>query len=251
MKEKIKLVTVAELYQEATSKAEPLLSRYTAPFWAPYLAQNAMYDRTFLNMYRTFKYTYTGETETDTLTEFTESVKAVLLLNNKKYVELLRMENIDDELYNILDNYDVTETLTRDTTNDSTENVGERKDSTEYGAQSSDTMQSMPTITTTRENTVSAFDSDEYSPREKAIETTDSYAIDTQRTDESHTDNMTSGAQENKTAGKGHEEYELKRKGNIGVMTQSDVLLKHLELWTPWSYYKMIWQDIADVLLYV
>ena len=251
MKEKIKLVTVQEIYKQAQSKQEPLLSRCSSSFWLPYLSQYEIYDKTFLNMYRTFKYAYYGESGTDEYTEFAESVKSVLLMYNKKYEELLRMENIDDELYNILDNYDVTETLTRDTKNDSTENIGERNDSTVYGTQSSDTTQSMPTITTSRENTVSAFDADEYSPREKTTETTDSYAIDTQRTDESHTDSTTSGAQENKTAGKGHEEYELKRKGNIGVMTQSDVLLKHLELWTPWSYYKMIWQDIADVLLYV
>ena len=283
------IVRVSEMYNSAKSAGEPLLSRYSAPFWAGYLAKFADYDRLFKNYFDSFKYFADGKNVPvdSARAEFTADVKSILLANNKRYDELFRLENLDDEVYNILDNYDLTETMERLTGNQRTENIGAREDSdstkhtgtntvdnngntsTEYGEQSIDEMRSNPDITTTRENTVSAFDSDEYSPREKSTETIGSHAIDTVTTQDAHTDKTTNtntetetrnlsedrtykaGAQENSVNDNGSENYNLRRKGNIGVMTQSDVLMKHLELWDAYSFYQKIFTDIVNILLYV
>ena len=363
------MLRVSELAQEAKSKQEPLLSRYNAAFWQPYLLNFSSLDRLFESMYRSFKYfVYKKNVSVaDALPEFTEDVKALLFANTKKYNEMFRLENLDDEVYNILDNYDLTETMSKVTGNKRTENIGAREDSdtltmtgtnthainetatneqtgnvdmkhsgtdtsektgtetdaltgtdkttvtetitNNYGAVASDSTTNNPDITTTRENTVSAFDETDYSPREKSTETVNKHAIDTMTNTDEHTDtastersenlehdttdtktynvtdtntkdltdtetrNLTdkntvestdtetrdttdnraikTGAQENNTSDEGSENYNLRRKGNIGVMTQSDVLMKHLELWDSYAFYQKIFADIADLLLYV
>lgn len=280
---------IYQLAEQATIEGEPLLSRYSGAFWIPYLADNQTYDRLFTRLYESFKYRVRGKSLTvaTMFSQFRNDVKSILAANSKKYNELFRLENLDDDVYNILDNYDLTETMERITGNQRTENIGSREDSdstkhtgtntvdnngntsAEYGEQSIDEMQSNPDITTTRENTVSAFDSDEYSPREKNTETIGNHAIDTVTTQDAHTDKTTitntetetrnlsedrtykTGAQENSVNDNGSENYNLRRRGNIGVMTQSDVLLKHLELWDSYTFYQKIFADIADVLLYV
>lgn len=283
------MVRVSEMFREAQSKQEPLLSRYSGKFWIPYLANYNDLDRLFKNYYSSFKYFADGKNITveNATQEFTADVKSILLANAKKYEELFRLENLNDEVYNILDNYDLTETMERLTGNTRTENIGEREDtdstkhsgtntvdtsgneSTEYGEQHIDEMRSNPDITTTRENTVSAYDSDEYMPREKSTETIGSHAIDTATTQDAHTDTTAStgketetrdlsedttrktGAQKNDISDSGSENYNLRRKGNIGVMTQSDVLQKHLELWNSYEFYQKIFSDIVNILLYV
>ncbi len=362
-------VQVYKLAEQAINENEPLLSRYSGAFWMPYLADSQTYDRLFARLYESFKYRVRGKSLTvaTMFTQFRTDVKSILAANSKKYNELFRLENLDDEVYNILDNYDLTETMERLTGNTRTENIGAREDSdtltmtgtntytvnetatneqtgsvnlehngnessektgTEtnsitgtdktasnnsvtntYGVISSDTTVNNPDVTTTRENTVSAFDASDYSPREKTTETVNKHAIDTVTNTDEHIDTSTNegsetithdttdtktynltdtntrdltdtetrnltdkntvettdtenrdstdsraiktGAQENDIKDSGTENYNLRRKGNIGVMTQSDVLMKHLELWDGYSFYQKIFTDIADVLLYV
>ena len=282
-------VQVYQLAEQAITEGEPLLSRYSGVFWMPYLADNQTYDRLFTRLYESFKYRVRGKslTATTMFTQFRADVKAILAANNKKYNELFRLEKLDDEVYNILDNYDLTETMSKTTGNTRNENIGERNDSdtlkmtgtdtfksdgtdtNTIGETNSDNTVSNPDVTTTRENTVSAFDAEDYSPREKNTETVGSYTVDTVNHVDEHNDtlttdhtntetpdmtdsrNITTGAQKNNITDNGKEEYSLRRKGNIGVMTQSDVLMKHLELWDGYSFYQKIFADIADVLLYV
>lgn len=283
------LLRVNEIYNNAVTAQEPLLSRYSASFWIPYLNSFATYDRLFNRLYMSFKYFVPRKDVTveQGRLDFIEDVKAILTANNKKYDELFRLENLDDEVYNILDNYDMTETINRNGGNTRTENLGERKDNetismtgtnttkrdgtetTNYGEVSGDSTTNNPDITTTRENTVSAFDSSEYSPREKNTETVNKHAIDSVTHTDAHNDSVTTdatdtntrdmtdtrdsttGAQENTITDSNNETVETRRKGNIGVMTQSDVLMKHLELWDGYTFYQKIFGDIADLLLYV
>ncbi len=283
------IIRVHQIAAQAQNDKEPLLSRYSGAFWIPYLASYTDLDRIFSRMYESFKYiVHTPKLSNENMLEnFRADVKALLLTNNKKYTELFRLENLDDEVYNILDNYDLTETMNKTTGNTRNENIGERNDTdtltmtgtdtmkidgtdtNTIGETNTDTMVSNPDVTTTRENTVSAFDSDEYSPREKNTETVGSHEIDTVTHEDEHIDSLstdrtntetrdmtdsravTTGAQNNNVIDSGTEEYSLRRKGNIGVMTQSDVLAKHLELWDSYAFYQKIFADIADLLLYV
>ena len=246
----VKTIPFYQIAVQATESNKALLSDLSLPFMAKYTADYATYDRLFLNLYRTFYYYSHKDTIVDTMTDFIADVKSLLTVNQKKYDELFRLENLDDEVYNILDNYDMTETMERLTANKRTENIGERNDSTNYGEMNNTVTTNTPEITTMRKNDVSAFDEESYTPREQTTETTNNHAIDTVGQTEAHTDSTTQGAQENNITDSGNENYSLHRKGNIGVMTQSDVLLKHLELWDGYTFYQKIFADVADVLLY-
>ena len=119
-------ITVREMYKEAKRANEKLLSEYNADFWIPYTTDYQKYDRFFSQMYSSFKYL----SEEATREDFTAAVEALLMVNSKKYSELLRVNVVDDELYNILQNYDTTETMERTENNTRSETEGERKDTT-------------------------------------------------------------------------------------------------------------------------
>lgn len=246
-----KYVQFWQIAEQASKTDLALLSDFSAPFMVKYTADHTTYDRLFLNMYRTFwYYSYAQDTILERTNAFILDVKSLLTVNSKKYTELFRLENLDDAVYNILDNYDMTETMERLTGNKRIEQLGERNDSTSYGEMNNTVTTNNPEITITRKNDVSAFDDDSYSPREQTTETTNNHSIDTIGQTEAHTDTNKQGAQENNISDNGTENYNLRRKGNIGVMTQSDVLMKHLELWDAYRFYQKIFADIADTLLY-
>lgn len=281
LKIKTNSITVAEMHDISSQQQIPLLSDYNAPFWVKYTTDFRIYDKLFLRLYESFKYRSTMPTQAD----FTETVEAFLTANNKRYAELFRLEDISDEAYNILQNYDVTETMERDTSGNNTETRGAREDSdvlnmtgtnthtsdgtvqNSYGEQKSTVTTSNPNIQTTEENTVAAFDADGYSPREKNTRIQEAHSIDTLNDINAHEDNETrnltdtetrdlsdartvkTGEQINKNESSANESYQLSRKGNIGVQTQSDMLMKHLELWDSYAFYTRIFADIADAFL--
>lgn len=269
------------MYDISSQQQIPLLSDYNAPFWVKYTTDFKIYDKLFLRLYESFKYRSTMATQAD----FTETVEAFLTANSKRYAELFRLEDISDEAYNILQNYDVTEIMERDTSGNNTETRGAREDSdilnmtgtnthtsdgtvqNSYGEQKSTVTTSNPNIQTTEENTVAAFDADGYSPREKNTRIQEAHSVDTLNDINAHEDNETrnltdtetrdlsdartvkTGEQINKNESSANESYQLSRKGNIGVQTQSDMLMKHLELWDSYAFYTRIFADIADAFL--
>lgn len=281
MRIKTNSITVAEMYDISSQQQIPLLSDYNAPFWVKYTTDFKIYDKLFLRLYESFKYRSTMTTQAD----FTETVEAFLTANSKRYAELFRLEDISDEAYNILQNYDVTEIMERDTSGNNTETRGAREDSdilnmtgtnthtsdgtvqNSYGEQKSTVTTSNPNIQTTEENTVAAFDADGYSPREKNTRIQEAHSVDTLNDINAHEDNETrnltdtetrdlsdartvkTGEQINKNESSANESYQLSRKGNIGVQTQSDMLMKHLELWDSYAFYTRIFADIADAFL--
>ena len=238
------------MYKEAKQVNEKLLSEYSADFWIPYTIDYQKYDRFFSQMYSSFKYL----SEEATREDFTNAVESLLMVNSKKYSELLRVNTVDDELYNILQNYDTTETMERTENNTRSETEGERKDITnitvgaqentekettealagnertetegarqdittvKHGQQVSDTMVSNPDITSTQEKSVMAFDSDIYNNAEKITSKTDTHAIDTQVTiDEYSDENSTSkGEQNNSITDKSTHNSNISRTENTG-----------------------------------
>lgn len=238
------------MYKEAKQTNDKLLSEYSADFWIPYTIDYQKYDRFFSQMYSSFKYL----SEEATREDFTNAVESLLMVNSKKYSELLRVNTVDDELYNILQNYDTTETMERTENNTRSETEGERKDTTnitvgpqentekeitealagnertevegarqdsttvKHGQQVSDTMVSNPDITSTQEKSVMAFDSDIYNNAEKITTKTDTHAIDTQVTIDEYSDetSVSKGEQNNSVTDKSSHNSNISRTENIG-----------------------------------
>ena len=126
------MITVNDMYKDARSSNAPLLSNYEAPFWSEYVSDFSNYDRVFNRLYKSFEYFL--QEEDDSVSEcrsnFTEDVKCLLIANSKKYSELYRTYKIDDEVYSLTDNYDVTESYSGNKSTAIESKLGSRTDST-------------------------------------------------------------------------------------------------------------------------
>lgn len=223
--------TVKDMYEYSSKNTQKLLSDYNADFWANYKTNYAIYDKLFCRLYRTWFYFLQEHDETiaDITGNFTADVYAHLMLNEKKYSELYRINVVDDTKYSLLDNYDMTETMDRDTTSNNTNTYGQRSDSDSYGAQSNSTT-----------TTVSAYNSSSFQNDNQVSESIGA-----------RSDSHTKGSQEDTLNNTGTEDYELHRYGNIGVTTATDMMDKVRKFWTVWEFYEMIFRDIARELLMI
>ena len=103
-----------------------------SPFWSEYVSDFSNYDRVFNRLYKSFEYFL--QEEDDSVSEcrsnFTEDVKCLLIANSKKYSELYRTYKIDDSIYSLTDNYDVTETYSGNKLTTIESRLGGRTDNT-------------------------------------------------------------------------------------------------------------------------
>ena len=323
------MITVNDMYKDARSSNAPLLSNYEAPFWSEYVSDFSNYDRVFNRLYKSFEYFL--QEEDDSVSEcrsnFTEDVKCLLIANSKKYSELYRTYKIDDSIYSLTDNYDVTETYSgnklttiesrlgsRTDNTKSSDVIGSKTDSIEntdiIGAiNNTETMNNGAKNTNenttygaknTNENTVYGSGSSatvgEVSPMDRHMfynnnknsittsEKTDSKQItnaaftDSKQTtysnftdskiineaERTNTSNnvINSGEQNNSsnnTYTKGEqsdthnhdetESYNIRKRGNIGVQTATDMISKHNQFWNSYEFYTLIFKDICKELL--
>lgn len=225
------LKTVKDMYKYASDNSTKLLSNYSADFWGDYRTNYATYDKLFCRLFRSWFYFLQERDEdiSDIVTDFTADVYAHLLLNDKKYSELYRINVLPDDDYSLINNYDMHEDMDKDTTSNNTNTYGSREDSDGIGAQSN-----------TRTNEVAPFDSSSFNNESKV---SDSLGA--------RSDTHTKGSQEDTLNNTGTEDYALHRYGNIGVMTVTDMLRKHDEYWTMYEFYEKIFQDIARELLMI
>ena len=323
------MITVNDMYKDARSSNAPLLSNYEAPFWSEYVSDFSNYDRVFNRLYKSFEYFL--QEEDDSVSEcrsnFTEDVKCLLIANSKKYSELYRTYKIDDSIYSLTDNYDVTETYSGNklttiesrlggrTDNTKTSDViGSKTDSIEntdiIGAiNNTETMNNGAKNTNenttygaknTNENTiygsgssetvgeVSPMDSNMFYNNNKNSTTTSEKTDSKQITNAAFTDSkqttystftdsktineaertntsnnvVNSGEQNNSsnnTYTKGEqsdthnhdetESYNIRKRGNIGVQTATDMISKHNQFWNSYEFYTLIFKDICKELL--
>lgn len=223
--------TVKDMYKYSSENTQKLLSDFNADFWAAYKTNYATYDKLFCRLYRSWFYFLQEHDETiaQITTNFTADVYAHLLLNEKKYSELYRINVIDDTKYSLLDNYDMTESMDRDTTSNNTNTYGARTDGDTVGAQSN-----------TQTNTVAPFDSAVFNNDREISESLGA-----------RSDSHSKGQQEDTLNNTGTEDYTLHRYGNIGVATATDMMDKARKFWTPWQFYETIFRDIARELLMI
>ena len=249
--QKIEFVTVKQMYDFAQQNETPLLSDYTAEFWNEYLTNYSRYDRIFNRLYKGFYYFNQDANLTADVVqpEFTEDVYGLLLMNHKKYSELYRVHVVDDDTYSIIDNYDVLETkegehakvITDSHGRILTDVYGQRVSSGENitGAQSNNSTEK-----------VAPYNSENFSNENRNDislgQRTDTSSNTVNTATDTHT---TSG--EDTHEHEGSDSYELRRKGNIGVQTQSEVMKKHVDFWKGFNFYKIIFDDICRELLLI
>lgn len=323
------MITVNDMYKDARSSNAPLLSNYEAPFWSEYVSDFSNYDRVFNRLYKSFEYFL--QEEDDSVSEcrsnFTEDVKCLLIANSKKYSELYRTYKIDDSIYSLTDNYDVTETYSGNKLTTIESRLGSRTDNTETSdviGSKTDSIENTDIIgainntetmnngakntnenTTygaknTNENTVygsgssetvgevSPMDSNMFYNNNKNSTTTSEKTDSKQITNSAFTDSkqttytaftdsktineaertntsnnvINSGEQNNSsnnTYTKGEqsdthnhdetESYNIRKRGNIGVQTATDMISKHNQFWNSYEFYTLIFKDICKELL--
>ena len=323
------MITVNDMYKDARSSNAPLLSNYEAPFWSEYVSDFSNYDRVFNRLYKSFEYFL--QEEDDSVSEcrsnFTEDVKCLLIANSKKYSELYRTYKIDDSIYSLTDNYDVTETYSGNKLTTIESRLGSRTDNTKTSdviGSKTDSIENTDIIgainntetmnngvkntnenttygaKTTNENTtygsgssetvgeVSPMDSNMFYNNNKNSTTTSEKTDSKQITNSGFTDSkqtaystftdtktineaertntsnnvINSGEQNNSsnnTYTKGEqsdthnhdetESYNIRKRGNIGVQTATDMISKHNQFWNSYEFYTLIFKDICKELL--
>lgn len=123
--------TVNDMYNHTKAANTPLLSSYSAEFWADYVQNFARYDKLFRRLYKSFWYfdQLYDDSISIVTTDFTDEVYNHLLVNAKKYSELYRINVVSDEDFSIVDNYNITENMDRETGKNTTDVYGQRNDS--------------------------------------------------------------------------------------------------------------------------
>lgn len=215
--------TINDLYKYAADNNLALLSEYDAEWWEDYVTNSADYDKVFRRLYYSFMYFMQSKDETiaEVTENFIEDVANILQVHAKEFEQLYRVNELEKNAYGLTDNYDMREVMAK-TTGDT---IGSRSDSQTIGAQTSGTT-----------SKVAPYDSETFYNNNDVDVSTGA-----------RSDSQTYGSQTNS----GSENYTLTRKGNIGVMTSSDVIQKHIGLWESFNFYHYVFGVIAKELLTV
>lgn len=229
------LKTVKDMYNITSRTEVPLLSSYNADFWSEYISNYKEFDNVFKSMFKSFRFydQELEETDIEVTNNFIEVVRNWLRLNHKRYSELWRVNVVNDSEYSIIDNYDIKEEYTGNESNQSSTKEGQRTDvdNLKVGNQN-----------TSDVNKVTAFNSNNENTK-----TTSSNATGTRNDVES----FTKGEQTNITNHNMEDGHTMRRHGNIGVMTQTDVMERHSDYWKKYNFYVFIFQEINDQFLIV
>lgn len=288
------LYDIKDIYTYNQSEHTPMLSNFTSSaggsvdFWKPYKDNYDYFDRLFMKKYRSwYPMDQDGDLE-DIADDFSYDVKAWLMINDKRYSELYRMQTIpDDSKYTLTDNvseHEVTETefgksvtfnKGSQTISDSgTETRGAHTDTEDnsrvYGQQQIETDATNTTGATgkTITDSTSAYNDSGFSNVDKTEEDNESRTdtVDQTVINGSHTDTedlsrsygaqtntngntRTDGAREDTTADSGTETTTRDRAGNIGVRTVDEMLTIHKDTWVDFSFYEIIFAEITRELL--
>lgn len=277
---------ISTLYQQSKSTGSPLLGDNNFDFWSDYVAAYAVYDRYFKDHFAGFFYFANfGEDETaaNIHADFVDAVQAFLTINSKRYSELYRVQVLEADAYDIVNNYDLNETHSRTASGSASDTYGAREDTQSStsiegaredtqsgtstdGARTDSGSTSVGAQTSTTTRGIEGFNSSTFSDDSKDTTQTGAHTDTTQVSkgaqQNSNSSSLSKGRQENsdsRTATKGAqsdnhsnsetENISIRRYGNIGVQTAADVIGGHIELWTEFNFYKMIFDEIAKEYL--
>lgn len=249
-----------DLYKYNRAGSTKMLSGYTSQdpdndFWADYRTNYSRYDAVFNRMFNSFWYFMQSEDQTlaEVASEFTDAVYDHLLMNDKKYTELFRIQVIPDEDYSLTNNYDVTEHMEKEGSENNDNTYGARTDTGSFteGSQSTGTTNNYGEQTNTTTDKVAPYDSSTFNNDKQSV-LVNGVKIDSidvlmgSRLDVSSNVKGQQVDDLNKLYG---EEYTLTRKGNIGVQTATDMIDKHKKFWSLWEFYEYIFKEISKDLL--
>ena len=249
--------TTHEIYKYNKDNNLKMLSDYPSDFWEDYRTNYMKYDRVFDRMFMSFKPCFQSEDEEvfDVSNNFREDVYNHLLMNDKKYSELYRIQVIPDTNYSLTDNYDVTETMDKNISDNNDNTYGARTDSVEEteGSRTDTTSDTEGSRSDETTHKVAPYDSSQFSNNtqdilDKGQQINSGSLTKGQQVNETET---TKGSQNDTLERTYEEDYILHRKGNIGVMTVSDMLKKHKDFWDMWSFYEYIFKEICKELLLI
>lgn len=249
--------TIHDIYKYNRDNNLKMLSDYTSDFWEDYRNNYARYDKVFDRMFMSFKPCFQSEDEevSDISNNFREDVYNHLLMNDKKYSELYRIQVIPDTNYSLTDNYDVTETMDKNISDNNDNTYGARTDSVEEteGSRTDSTSETEGSRTDDTTHKIAPYDSSQFSNNtldtlDKGQQINSGSLTKGQQVNETET---TKGSQNDTLERTYEEDYTLHRKGNIGVMTVSDMLRKHKDFWDMWSFYEYIFKEICKELLLI
>lgn len=257
-------VNVHDMYESVKNTNIKLLSDFNSTFWNDYKEHNTYYDKLFKTMFSGFRYfeqvpmnrieEKTYETISSVREEFTNSVYSYLLINKKRFDELYRVSQLTSEEYPILNNYDITETKEGSNSKEVENSYGTRTDNgtNNIGARADTDTMVQGSQTTEREFGIAGFNSSDYSDdrNENMNVGARTDTVNSSKGARADSSSFTKGAQTDNVSENGTDEYVLTRKGNIGVKTVSQMLQEHIDLWTPYEFYTMIFKEIcANFLL--
>ena len=288
------LYEIKDIYKYNKEENIKMLSGFTSSvdpindFWKPYRDNYTYFDRMFKKMFSSwFPFDQEGELA-DVSEEFAEDVKGWLMINDKRYSEMYRIQTIaDDEKYSLTDNVYEVETIEESGEHSSEFNKGAQTDTEDLervkgsqtdtqdnervkGQEQIDTDATNTTGSTgkTITNSVSAFNDSTFSNADKSEEeddsrtdTVDQTVTDGQRTDtedlsttygqrtDTEDNSRTSGARKDTDEGSESKTIERNRSGNIGVKTVSQMLDDQFKTWDGFNFYYFIFHEIARELL--
>ena len=195
-------------------------------------------DELYARLYNSYKFhtihdseDYDSETAAE---DFRCAVFELFMKNNKKYTELYRIEVIpDDDAYALTNNYDLHETYSGSSSGSGSAITGQRTDVTndQIGSQNSAGLNKVTGWNSGSENT---RDSNEGAMGSR-----------------NDTHQFTKGQQQDTSRTQGSDSHTLRRYGNIGVMTIQDMLEKQKNVWLPWSFLQIIFDDICKEYLLI
>jgi len=258
---------IKDIYAYNKINNTPMLSEFTsaagaADFWKPYKDNFAWFDRMFMKKYRSW-YPMDQDGELDDISEeFADDVKSWLMINDKRYSELYRMQTIpDDDKFSLTDNVTEHEVIETEYGKSVTFNKGSQTDTEDnsrtYGQQEINTDATNTTGATgkTITDSTSPFNDSEFTNVDKTVEADNAREdiIDQTVTNGAHTDtedlSTTRGAREDTTEDSGTDTTTRDRSGNIGVRTVDEMLTIHKDTWVDFSFYEIIFAEITRELL--
>ena len=250
-----------DVYKKNRTDNTMMLSNFTgdqdADFWAEYRSNYARYDAVFNRMFNSFYYFM--QLDDDSLDEVTDQFRTDvynhLLMNKKKYEELYRVQVIPDDDYSLVNNYDMQEIMDKDVTDNQDNEYGSRQDSGSFtkGSRQDGTTTNIGEQTTTTTSKVSPYDSSDFANNTQDV------TVAGQRQDgvtfnegqQLDSSSSTKGSQTDNLDRTYTEDYTLHRVGNIGVQTVTDMLQKHVKMWSMWEFYEYIFKEICKDLLLI
>ena len=251
-----------DIYKYYKSQNTKMLSNFQPSevnndFWADYRTNYARYDAVFNRMFNSFWYFLQDREGTiaEVSADFTQAVYDHLMINEKKYSELYRIEVIPDEDYSLTNNYNITEVMDKDITDNNDNTYGQRIDSGSFteGSRSDSTSQTTGQQTNQNTESVAPYDSVDFSP-EKQIDMLTGSRLDLgsfTKGSQSDSSSNTKGQQIDNLDRTYMEDYTLTREGNIGVQTATDMIDKHKKFWSLWAFYEYIFKEISKDLLLI